>query len=96
MEENGASTLYLAMGLLRWFERKSSKTERYAPLVLVPIEIIRKSASKGYVLRMRDEDAQINITLLEFLKQNYDIRINGLDPLPMDEHGLDMPRIFTA
>lgn len=45
---------------------------------------------------MRDEDAQINITLLEFLKQNYDIRINGLDPLPMDEHGLDMPRIFTA
>lgn len=96
MEENGASTLYMVMGLLRWFEDKNSKTPKYAPLVLVPIDIIRKSASKGYVLRMRDEDAQINITLLEFLKQNYDIKINGLNPLPMDEHGLDMKKIFAT
>lgn len=96
MEENGASTLYMVMGLLRWFEDKSSKTPKYAPLVLVPIDIIRKSASKGYVLRMRDEDAQINITLLEFLKQNFDIKINGLNPLPMDEHGLDMKKIFAT
>lgn len=96
MEENGASTLYMVMGLLRWFEDKHSKTPKYAPLVLVPIDIIRKSASKGYVLRMRDDDAQINITLLEFLKQTFDIRIHGLNPLPMDEHGLDMKKIFAT
>ena len=96
MEENGASTLYMVMGLLRWFEDKHSKVPKYAPLVLVPIDIIRKSASKGYVLRMRDEDAQINITLLEFLKQTFDIRIHGLNPLPMDEHGLDMKKIFAT
>ena len=41
---------------------------RYAPIILVPIDIIRKSANKGYTMRMRDEDAQINITLLEFFK----------------------------
>ena len=95
MEENGASTLYLALGLLRWFEDKKSSQARYAPIVLIPIEIARKSARKGYVLRMRDEDAQINITLLEFLKQNFNIRIQGLNPLPMDEHGLDMRKIFA-
>lgn len=95
MEENGASTLYLALGLLRWFESKKSAAARYAPIVLVPIDIVRKSASKGYAMRMRDEDAQINVTLLEFLKQNYDIQIYGLIPPPMDEHGLDMPKIFA-
>ena len=95
MEENGASTLYLALGLLRWFESKRSESARYAPIVLVPIDIVRKSASVGYTMHMRDEDAQINITLLEFLKQQFDIQIYGLNPPPMDEHGLDMPKIFA-
>ncbi len=95
MEENGASTLYLALGLLRWFESKKSAAARYAPIVLVPINIVRKSASIGYAMRMRDEDAQINITLLEFLKQQFDIQIYGLNPPPVDEHGLDMPKIFA-
>ena len=95
MEENGASTLYLALGLLRWFEDKKSELPRYAPVVLVPIDIKRKSASEGYTMHMRDEDAQINITLLEFLKQNFEIHINGLNPVPVDEHGIDMPKIFA-
>lgn len=95
MEENGASTLYLALGLLRWFEGKRDAVPRYAPIILVPIDINRKSASKGYALCMRDEDAQINITLLEFLKQSFDIQIQGLNPAPMDEHGLNLPKIFA-
>ncbi len=97
LEENGASTLYLALGLLRWTEGKKTENVnvRYAPIILLPIDITRKSANKGYTMRMRDEEAQINITLLEFLKQNYDIQINGLSPLPTDEHGLDLPKIFA-
>lgn len=51
MEENGASTLYLALGLLRWFENKKSASPRYAPIVLVPIDIIRKSASRSLKMR---------------------------------------------
>ncbi len=95
LEENGASTLYLALGILRWFETKKSNQVRYAPIVLIPVELVRKSARKGYVLRMRDEDAQINITLLEFLKQNFNLRIQGLNPLPLDENGLDVRKIFA-
>lgn len=96
MEENGASTLYLALGLIRWFEKKNGENPaRYAPIVLIPIDIIRKSASKGYVMHMRDEDAQVNITLLEFFKQNYGITIGGLSPIPTDEHGLDIKKIFA-
>lgn len=95
MEENGASTLYLALGLLRWVESKQRAQSHYAPLVLLPVEIERKSASKGFVLCMRDEDPQINITLLELLKRDFDIVINGLNPIPRDDHGIDMTKIFA-
>lgn len=92
MEENGVSTLYLSLGQLRW---PDDRRLHYAPIVLVPVDLVRKGAKNGYAIRMRDEEAQINITLLEFLKQKYNIRIKGLLPPPEDEHGLDIPLIFT-
>ncbi len=95
MEENGANTLYIALGLLKWFETSKSTKARYAPVLLLPIEIVRKSAAKGYVIRLRDDDAVVNITLLEKLKQDFEIDIQGLDPLPLDEHGIDTRKVFT-
>ncbi len=62
----------------------------------MPIEIVRKSANRGYVIRLRDEEPQMNITLLEMLKQDFGITISGLDPLPLDEHGIDMRCVFTV
>ena len=96
LEENGANTLYLALGLLRWYETPKSTKARYAPLVLLPIEIIRKSARIGYVIRIRDEEPQMNVTLLEKLKQDHRITVSGLDPLPMDEAGVDLRRVLTV
>ena len=95
LEENGANTLYLALGMLRWFESKRSTKARYAPIILVPIEMIRKSAAQGYVIRLRDDEPQMNITLLEKLKQDFGIVVKGLDPLPGDEHGIDIRRVLT-
>ena len=95
LEENGANTLYLALGLLRWYETPKSTKARYAPLVLLPIEIVRKSARIGYVIRLRDEEPQINVTLLEKLKQDHRITISGLDPLPADDSGTDLRKVFT-
>ena len=67
LEENGANTLYLALGMLRWFESERSTKARYAPIILIPIEMVRKSAAQGYVIRLRDDEPQMNITLLEKL-----------------------------
>lgn len=96
MEENGANTLYLALGLLRWYETEKSTKPRYAPIVLVPVDIVRKSAQQGYVIRLRDEDAQMNITMLEKLKQDFGIVVEGLDPLPQDDHGVDIRAVLTV
>lgn len=96
LEENGANTLYLALGLLRWYEPPRSTKPRYAPIILLPVELVRKGGSQGYVIRLRDDDPQMNITMLEKLKQDFGIVVNGLDPLPQDEHGIDIRLVFTT
>ncbi|MGN0553993.1 MAG: DUF4011 domain-containing protein [Oscillospiraceae bacterium] len=96
MEENGSNSLFLALGLLRWFESDLSEKPRYAPIVLIPIDIVRNTRNKGYVIRSRQEDTQINVTLLEYLRQDHGINITGLDPLPLDEHGIDLPLVFNT
>ena len=95
VEENGANTLYLAIGMLRWYESKRSTQARYAPIILIPVEMVRKSAAQGYVIRLRDDDPQMNVTLLEKLKQDFGIVITGLEPLPSDEHGIDIRKVLT-
>ena len=94
IEENGANTLYLALGFLKWYESGVSEKPRYAPLIMFPVDIIRKSAQRGYVFRLRDEEPQFNITLLEMLRMNHGVTISGLDPLPADEQGIDVKKVF--
>jgi hypothetical protein len=96
MEENGANTIYLALGFLRWYETDKSDKARYAPLVLVPIDITRKVQEKAYTIRIRDEDTQVNITMLEMLRQFFGIDIKGLDPVPEDENGVNLSLIFST
>jgi len=96
LEENGANTLFLALGFLRWFETEQSEKPRYAPVVLIPVDIVRNVRDKGYIIRSRQEETQINVTLLEYLKQDHDLNIPGLDPLPLDDHGIDLPLVFNT
>ncbi len=96
MEENGASTLYIALGFLKWFETAASEVPRYAPILLLPVEIMRKSARQGFVIRSREEDPMMNITLLEKLRQDFGLSIGGLDVLPRDESGIDVSIVFNT
>lgn len=94
IEENGTNTLFLALGLLKWFESDLSEKARYAPIVLIPIDIVKSPRNKGYVIRSRQEEIQINITLIEYLRQIFGLKIPSLDPLPVDEHGIDLSLVF--
>jgi very-short-patch-repair endonuclease/DNA polymerase III delta prime subunit len=95
LEENGANSLFLALGLLKWYETEKSEKPRFAPILLLPVDIIRRGGTLGYVIRTRDEDIMLNITLVELLKQQYHILLKGLDPLPKDDSGVDVKLIFT-
>jgi hypothetical protein len=94
MEENGANTLFVALGVLRWYQTEQSQQPRFAPLILMPVEILRKGVQRGFVIRSREEESQINITLLEMLRQDFGITVSGLDPLPRDEQGVDVKQVL--
>ena len=95
LEENGANTLFLAIGMLKWFENDKSVLPRYAPLLLMPVDIIRKSGQK-YILRTRDEDTMMNITLVELLRQQFKINISVLDVLPEDDSGINVNLVLAT
>lgn len=94
IEENGANSLFLTLGMLRWYETEKSIQPRFAPILLLPVDIIRRSGN-NYVIRKRDEDIILNITLIELLKQNFKINLDSLKVLPKDDSGVDVKRIFT-
>lgn len=95
IEESGSNTLFLALGFLKWFETEESTKPRFAPLILLPLEIVKKSALQGYVIRNRGEETLFNVTLIEKLRTEFDIKLNGLDPLPTDDSGVDIKGIFA-
>ena len=94
MEENGANALFIAIGMLRWFVTEKSDQPRLAPILLLPVNIVRNGA--GYLIRMRDEETILNITLIEFLRQQYKLLVPNFDTLPTDENGVDVPKVFDA
>lgn len=95
LEENGANTLFLALGMLKWYETEKSATERNAPILLLPVDILRKNGN-NYVIRSREEDVILNNTLVELLRQQFRIDLRVLNPLPADESGVDVKRILAT
>ena len=95
LEESGVNTLFLTLGILEWCEIDAPNTRYRAPILMAPIKIERRSVADGYRIRRLDEDAVVNTTLLEMLRREYRLTIPGLDPLPMDEAGCDVERVFA-
>ena len=100
LEEGGANVLWLAIGMLSWKpqDARGQQGKSYrAPLIMVPVELVRRSVVSTPVLRMRDEEARVNDTLLQMLRQDFDLTISRLEgALPTDDSGLDVPAILTA
>lgn len=94
LDEKGANTLFAAVGILEWRETQHSDRVHRAPLLLVPVELKRKSVLEGFTLRRIDEDTRINVTLMEMLRQNFQKEIPGLDPLPEDECGVNVDHVL--
>ena len=96
LEEGGANTLYMAIGLLQWTEDEKSERRNIAPILLVPVTLQRQSVRSGFRLTRHDDEAIVNPTLLQFLKANFELRIAGVDTLPFDEKGIDVNRVLQA
>ncbi len=96
LAEGGANTLFLAVGFLVW-KKSGSDTRHYrAPLILLPVKLQRRSARSGVRLSSHEDEPRFNLTLLQMLRQDFELDIPELaGPLPVDESGIDVPRIWT-
>ena len=80
IEEQGVNVLYLALGMLEWYEDESSDKVRRAPLLLVPVELTRTDARARFRLRYTDDDIGGNLTLQAKLKGDFGLTIDLPDP----------------
>ncbi|MEZ4401942.1 MAG: DUF3320 domain-containing protein [Kofleriaceae bacterium] len=75
LQEAGASTLWIALGILRWYESDTAEVARHAPLALYPVELRRSGAGDRYrITAQADEEPRWNDTLFEKLASEF-----GLD-----------------
>lgn len=72
-EEQGLNILFLAMGFLRWQESPSSEIIREAPLILLPVELVRNERSSSFDILVRDDDISTNLPLRERLRQDFGV-----------------------
>ena len=75
IEEQGVNILYLALGMLRWYESESSGTARRAPLILIPVQLDRSGVRESFKLRWTGDDIEANLSLEAKLKQDFGIRL---------------------
>lgn len=91
MEEQGVNTLFLALGMLRWYDSESSNVASLAPLLMVPVTLSRRSAASPFFLSSADEDPILNPAIVEKLRLDYQIE---LPELPEAVEEFDLDRVF--
>ena len=92
IEEQGVNTLFLALGMLQWRAADESSEFHRAPLLLVPVELVRSNARERFHLKYTGDEIGSNICLAELLKQEFGLQY----PDPPDSDELDIPRYFKA
>lgn len=91
-EEQGVNILYLAIGMLKWFEDNNSEVERYAPLILVPVKLERGNAAERFKLSWRNEDCAANLSLQAKMKVEFGLIIPDL----LEDDTLDVNAYMQA
>ncbi len=73
LEEQGVNILYLALGMLHWYETVANEERRLAPLVLVPVSLERSTARERFRLRYTGGEVEMNLSLQAKLKTGFGI-----------------------
>jgi hypothetical protein len=77
--EQGVNILYLALGFLTWYEDEKSTVAREAPLILLPVELVRNERGSTFDIRARDDDLFTNLPLQERLKGDFGIQLPEIE-----------------
>ncbi|MEX2411371.1 MAG: DUF3320 domain-containing protein [Candidatus Paceibacterota bacterium] len=90
IQERGVNVLYLALGMLNWYEDENSDKLRHSPLILVPIELSRSDAQSKFKIQFTGEEVGGNLSLQAKLKMDFGIDI----PLPEEGEEINIIQYF--
>ncbi|MFH6988414.1 DUF3320 domain-containing protein [Flavobacterium collinsii] len=92
IEEQGVNMLYLALGILNWYEKGNSEDTRKAPLILLPVVLERSSANERFRLRYSGTEIGANLSLQAKMMVDYNITIPDLP----EEEELDLKTYYST
>ena len=77
IQETGRNTLYLAFGMLEWFESESSDVRFISPLLLYPVSIERESlrGQYRYFIKAHEDEVEVNPCLRERLRRDFGMEL---------------------
>lgn len=75
IEEQGVNALFIGLGMLHWYEDESSEEERSAPLILVPVELSRKTVTSGFQIAYTGDGIGGNLSLQARLNNDFAFKI---------------------
>ncbi len=100
IEEQGVNTLYLALGMLSWYEDDQSDKIHRAPLILIPVELERSDARDRFHLSYSGEELVSNVSLAEKLKIEFGFKrfpeLPDADDLNVEGYFQEVEQLITS
>jgi len=87
IEEQGYTILFLALGILEYTQNEKSDKTLFAPLLLIPVDLMRGEDRLVFSLKWTGEDLSANFSLQESLKEQ-GFRLPDFET-PDDKSGID-------
>lgn len=80
LQEQGCNILYLALGMLGWKDTAAGSVVSNAPLVLVPVDLLRSGVGDRHHLVLWDQEITVNPALKEMCRREYRLSLpNEID-----------------
>ena len=96
IEEQGVNTLFLALGMLHYYEADDSEELLRAPIVLLPVALVRKGAREQYRLVAGNDDPIVNPSLREYLIRSFGITLPSLPDSDRLDEQFDLQALFLS
>ena len=81
LSEQGVHSLFLGFGLLKWYESNDSEDALFSPLMLVPVNLDRRTTDAPWTIKEYEDDAIPNYSLGQLLKDQFDVEMPVLPQL---------------
>lgn len=78
MEEQGYNILYLTLGMIEWYDAEHSDMKNKSPLIMLPVELRKRSIKSKFKLYKTDEEPFINPALQYKMNSDFGLDLPNL------------------